>query len=126
MKHKVAISIGSNVADGDAHVKQAIASLSEILSDSRDSGAYVTPALSGDGSTYVNAVMIGRYAGSIDLLKILCKTLEHTHGRDSQARREHRVPLDLDIVVFDNTVLRPKDYTAPYFTKGYIALCSDE
>lgn len=122
--HRVVLSIGSNVADGTDHVIRAIATLRELLTDCRDSGAYTTPALCGDGTTYVNAVFIGNYSGDIATLNTLCKTLEHTHGRDSEARRQRRVPLDLDIVMSDGEILRPKDYDCAYFRQGYSRLTS--
>lgn len=116
---EVTLCVGSNDKCASDNVTRAIACLDTHLRGLKSSGCYETKPLSGTGANYVNAVISGIYYGSLDELEHYCKNLEYTFGRDEQARAQKRVPLDVDIVIADNQVLRPLDYNYDYFQQGW-------
>lgn len=115
-------SIGSDFGDREETVREAIIWLRSILADCRCSDVYETPPVGHVGSNYVNAVVIGYSDRSIEELDRLCKEYEISHGRDNVARRNKIVPVDIDIVMANDEVLRPKDFKCNFFRIGYCRL----
>lgn len=98
-------------------VEETISFLQEVFSESKVSSVYRTPSINGDGSMYANAVFSGLSSMSDDEAESLCKSYEKAKGR-SRIKGD-AVVIDLDVVMVDDTVLRPKDYSRGYFTKGF-------
>ena len=48
--------------------------------------------------------------------------MEYDFGRDSEARERGDVPLDVDIVLFDAEIVRPRDFSQSFFRIGYESL----
>lgn len=112
-------SLGSDFGNREKAVRESIAWLSKILHDSVASEIYETPPVGHNGSNYINAVVHGRCEIRLQELERMCKRYELEHGRDEEARREKRVPIDVDIVMAGGEVLRPKDYGCNFFRLGY-------
>lgn len=123
-RHTAYISIGSNIADGQREIQLARDSLAESLETVEMSDVYTTPAISGDGSIYFNAVACVVTDLDADELNVRLKHWELCRGRDDAARIARRVPIDLDIVIFDGVVLRQRDFSQTYFQIGYQSLQS--
>jgi len=51
-------------------------------------------------------------------LGIKLKETEIEAGRDDECRELGLVPLDMDIVVFDSKILRPRDFAQSFFRIG--------
>lgn len=62
--------------------------------------------------------------GSAALVKFL-KDWESLQGRTRVSSEEGVVPIDLDLVIFDSRILRPKDFERHYFNKGYRELLAN-
>lgn len=113
------ISVGSNIVDGESAVADAVRWLQDCLSVEAISSIYSTPPLSGQGSNYFNLVARGVSSYSLDDFKVLSKEYELRYGRDDNSRRLGVVPIDIDVVVYNNDVVRPRDYEAEYFKIGF-------
>lgn len=113
-KWQAVISIGSNVEPKAQHVADAIAWLAETLTDVESSESYTTPPLRGVGEDYCNAVAIGFCTLPLEELNAKLKEYEAASGR-----LPGKIVIDLDIVMKDNEVLRPRDFQAEYFCHGY-------
>ncbi|MGN0237916.1 MAG: 2-amino-4-hydroxy-6-hydroxymethyldihydropteridine diphosphokinase [Lepagella sp.] len=113
----VVLSVGSNV--GYDEVKSAVEWLSQELKDFQASTLYRTPALQGVGNPYVNAVVIGMISESCEAFNRRLKEYELSCGRDDAARAAGVVPIDIDIVIVDGNVVRPRDYAHSFFQIGY-------
>lgn len=113
------ICIGSNEDTGKDKVLNAIGRLTGSIDIDSISDIYKTPEIHGNGATYHNAVI--RTKTDIDRVRLdkLFKDMEREFGRDELARREARVPIDIDIVIYKGVVLRPKDYNQSFFQIGY-------
>lgn len=119
------IGLASNTDDAEFQMEQAVQTLQTIFRKSSVSNFYQSASISGDGSTYTNAVMAGLTEMSHNELSEKLKKLELKHGRDEQARREKRVTLDLDLVIWDGRIERQNDFEQPYFKRGYRELLAD-
>ncbi|MDE6558844.1 MAG: 2-amino-4-hydroxy-6-hydroxymethyldihydropteridine diphosphokinase [Muribaculaceae bacterium] len=122
---KYVISLGSNCGFREQHLLHALNSLAEISDSIYSSTHYESPALGGSAPHYLNAVAEIETPIPLDDLNRYLKQLEVAEGRDSEARAEGRVPLDADVVVVDDEVIRPKDYSQFFFKRGFEELRSD-
>lgn len=124
MTSDVIFSIGSNFGDRQSTVASAISEMFLILSDPQSSLIYETPDIHGGTARYMNAVVSGKCDLDLNACGKFCKDLEIAYGRDADARAGGVVPLDVDIVVWNGQVLRPRDYRQNFFTIG-LAQISD-
>lgn len=115
----MAISLGSNHADKRASVAAALEWLRATYRDVRCSTIYVTPAFSGIGEDYCNAVAIclSRPGEKPEDVTLELKNYEKLHGRTP-----HTVTIDLDLVIYNDVILRPKDYEREYFRRGFLEI----
>lgn len=119
VQNRVVLSVGANSGDRHGAVEEALKWLGELLQESRFSDIYETPPLGHCGSNYMNAVLAGTYCGDMVQLEQECKDYERRKGRDQEARRKNLVPIDVDIVLWNDSVLRPKDFKSNFFRIGY-------
>lgn len=117
--HKVTLCLGSNAGDRSGNVAKAIRRLADILTDMKISVIYETPEIHGIGTPYCNAVVEGFTAEDARKLNQRLKLLEILQGRTVVMRRLGIVPIDIDIVMMDDKIIRPKDYEQSFFQIGY-------
>lgn len=115
---EVILSVGSNCGDRHLQVSSGIEWLTSILSGAKASTIYTTGDCHGGIRDYMNAVVRGKTATEIEELDRQCKEYELAHGRTAEARRKGDVPVDIDIVVYDKEIIRPKDYRQDFFRIG--------
>ena len=125
MLNKVVISLGSNSPDSDRMMKQAMVWLEENLLSFKCSEIYLTPPLSGVGSDYLNAVAIGETACDQNEFNLMLKDYEKSSGRTLESKKTGVIPIDLDIVIFNDQIVRPKDFSYDFFQIGYRQIASD-
>lgn len=113
------IGIGSNTPDRMERVAAAIRWLGRVFSDGFHSSAYMTRAINGHDPDYLNAVMSVECDGTMDEVNIMLKDYERACGRTAESKLHGEVPIDLDIVVWDGRIVRPKDFGYRYFLQGY-------
>lgn len=119
------IGIGSNVTDREFKVTKAIEALCGAFRKANVSAVYESAPFSGQGEQYVNAVFAGVTNMSMtDVIEFLKQT-EAEAGRNSISSLEGQVELDLDLVIWDGRIVRPKDFERPYFNVGYRQLLAD-
>lgn len=114
--------IGSNCGYRKKNVAASLDWLSKILTSFRHSPIYATPDCHGGPRKYLNAVAIGATLLSPKELTRLCKDREMACGRDSAAREAGDVPVDIDLVVYGEDILREKDYRSAFFIQGLHAI----
>lgn len=116
--HTVTVSVGSNVPGAHERVLAALQWLHGVLGHMRTSDVYCTPARRGS-STYANCVACGTTPLCPEALTERFKAYELGQGRTQAMRARHLVPIDIDVVIHDDVVLRPTDYGRPYFSIGW-------
>ena len=116
MKNTVYISIASNLSNGAEHIENAFGFLRDNYENVVCSTIYSTPSISiGDDSIYFNAVASCEVDG-VESTNIDLKAYESRCGR---IRGMKDVVIDMDIVIADGQILRPRDYDREYFQIGY-------
>lgn len=113
------LSVGSNDGDRVNNVSKAIEWIRDRFAYVAYSSVYETPEIHGVGKPYMNAVAEAASASSLEEVNALLKAYEKSHGRDDDARAEGRVPVDIDIVIWNGVVIRPFDYAAEFFRIGH-------
>lgn len=113
------LSFGSNCGDRGENVHKALDWLIRNFSESRVSEIYETPEIHGIGNPYMNAVGICKVDCSLPELIALTKEYENENGRDSACRQRGDVPIDIDIVLWNEEIVRPLDYSSSFFKIGY-------
>ena len=115
----VVFSIGSNYGDRFANVTYGLNWLSNFLTHFKCSTIYATPDCHGGSREYLNAVAYGVTDISPQQIETICKKIELECGRDESMRNLGNVPLDIDLVVYESQILRPKDFNCAFFKIGY-------
>lgn len=113
------LSLGSNSGDRELHLQNALNFLEDICDNVYTSTHYASPALGGGKPYYLNSVATIDFDGDADELNKRLKECEIIEGRDIAAREAGEVPLDIDIVIEGNTILRPRDFEQYFFRRGY-------
>ena len=117
--NRIVIGIGSNSEDSQRQMELAICHLKSIFSNVVASTAYQTPALNGKDSDYLNAVAVCYTEMTFEEATMALKQWEKTCGRTPESKLKGCIPIDLDIVVWNNEIVREKDYSYSFFTQGY-------
>ncbi|GAB4449365.1 MAG: 2-amino-4-hydroxy-6-hydroxymethyldihydropteridine diphosphokinase [Anaerolineales bacterium] len=114
MNHTVYLSLGSNLGDRAANLKQAIALLPPQMAVLTKSNLYETPPWGyTEQEPFLNqAVMVTTYLDPEPLLKHL-KRLEAALGRTETFRYGPRL-IDIDILFYDDLVLNSPLLTIPH------------
>ena len=116
---KVVLSFGSNCGDRIANIVNALEWFRSLATDCCFSSIYETPEIHGHGAPYMNAVGSGFVNADFDAFLRLTKLYEVKNGRDTSSRLQGKVPIDIDIVICDNDILRPLDFGCEFFQIGY-------
>lgn len=111
----VAIALGSNLGDRDAHLDFAVARLSQFLSHLTVSSRYDTAPVDvvGDQPTYLNAALVGgTVLGPHALLREL-QAIELADGRERPYANAPRT-LDVDLILYGASVVSEPDLMVPH------------
>ena len=114
MNHTVYLSLGTNMGDRAANLKQAVTSLTPQMTVKKKSEVYETPPWGyTEQDAFLNqVVMATTYLEPEPLLKHL-KRLEVALGREATFRYGPRL-IDIDILFFDDLVLETPLLTVPH------------
>lgn len=113
------IGLGSNTPDREFQIQQAIEHIMSFLTRRSVSSVYEVAAYNGKDAPYLNAVIHGHSPVPVPALVKFLKDWESLQGRTEIGDEEGVVPIDLDLVIFDSRILRPKDFERLYFNIGY-------
>ena len=102
---KAYLSLGSNL-EPETHLRRAIEELRERFGVVIVSPFYRTPAVGFDGPDFLNAAAIVETDLDVFALDAWLHALEDAHGRRRDVPRFSSRPLDIDIVFFDDLVLK--------------------
>lgn len=123
--NKFILSIGTNSPDREWQMSHAIKQLKQIFKKTTFSEIYEVPAHNGIDAPYLNAIMVGMTNQTLDEANGALKQWETICGRTPASKQQGVIPIDLDIVVWNNEVIRPVDYSREYVSKGISFLLYD-
>jgi len=111
----VAIALGSNLGDRDAHLAFAVSRLSELLTDLRASTRHDTAPVDVDDDQprYLNAAITGRTALSPRELLRAMQGIEAQQGRLRPYTNAPRT-LDLDLILYGDQIIDDGHLTVPH------------
>lgn len=113
------LSIGTNHTDRDSRIAEAIQWLSGTFRVRSCSEVYEMPAINGTDRPYLNAVAAIDTDTCLPELIDLLKRYETQCGRTPHSKTEGVIPIDIDVIIWNGTIMRPREFAYDYFTKGY-------
>ncbi|MDO4691455.1 MAG: 2-amino-4-hydroxy-6-hydroxymethyldihydropteridine diphosphokinase [Porphyromonadaceae bacterium] len=119
------LTIGSNT-DALRHVAYVERALGEYFSVCRATERMQTAPIDFPYASvaFTNIVLVAETTLGKEEVYTILKQLEADCGRTAQSRRTHLelVPMDLDLIVWDGEVCKPRDLSRPYVQIGLAAL----
>ena len=111
----VAVALGSNLGDRQAHLTYAVSKLQSILTNLKVSRVAETIPLDvpGPQPPFLNAALVGVSAMSARHVLDLLLAIERERGRERPFRGAPRT-LDLDLVLFGDLVISEPDLRVPH------------
>lgn len=113
------IGLGSNTPDREYQISQAIEHICGYLNKCAVSSVYESEAFNGKDAPYMNAVIHGYTAHDHESVVKFLKDWESQCGRTRTDTFEGIIPIDLDLVIWNEHIKRPKDFERHYFNRGY-------
>ena len=113
----VYVALGSNLGDRLEHLSTALMQIDSLpaVSARQVSSVYETdPMGPQDQPDYLNAVCRFAYADTAQVLLARLQGIEALHGRVRSTERWTARPLDLDILLFGNTIIDEPDLQVPH------------
>lgn len=111
----VAIALGSNLGDRDAHLDFAVSRLSQFLTDLRASSRHDTAPVDvvDEQPRYLNAAVVGQTRlGPRELLREL-QQIEADRGRERPYLNAPRT-LDVDLILYGDLILDDETLSVPH------------
>lgn len=118
------IGIGSNMAPRLRRLDMALTALGEIVDIEDASAAVESDDHTGRGPAYLNMAVRCTTEMSLDELQATLRDLERRLGRKPDSKERGQMPVDIDIVEYDGTVVSHDDFERQYFTTCYRQLNS--
>lgn len=111
----VAVALGSNMGDRAANLRLGAAGLAELHDEFQCSGIFETqPMHMSDQPLFLNACCIGRTSLTARQLLESLQRLELRAGRRPGGRRYGPRPLDLDLLLYGDSVIDLSDLVVPH------------
>ncbi len=120
--NQIILGLGSNTTNGKETLQAAIEQLNQFCETLEYSAIYPTPAYNAEQAEerdYVNCVAQGETSLAYEEFCTRCKDLEIVLGRTEEARASKKVPIDIDVICFNKSIIRHKEITAPYLQLGF-------
>lgn len=119
--HLVWLVLGSNLP-GEKAVQQVLKA-QEMVAEAFDgtvrfSTTYCTPAEGHASGVYANAVGCGQTARGLESLEMFCKECERRLGRTEKTPGNPLIAVDIDVVRYDDTIVRPKNLQMSFMQQG--------
>lgn len=125
MNHKCFLSIGSNY-NAEYTIPEACSMLKSVLSDVHFSRCmYTKPIGLPSAKTFVNVVAVGKSLLPVDDTIAQLKQIEYTLGRKPEETKIGCIRIDIDLVQFDNCILKEQDARRNYYLDGLQELLSN-
>lgn len=123
--HRAIITIGSNY-EAERHVPSVLSCLGEYLTIVAQTPPMLTEPIDFpyDSAQFVNVVLLATTSEPLAEVSKHLKLLEESCGRTTARRKIHpeQVPMDIDLIIWDDEVCKPRDLQRPYVTEGLTLL----
>lgn len=117
--NKAILGIGSNYPDAYIRVEECCKRINDMVEFATFSSIYQTEAVGvKPAPPYHNCIALIESSISYDKLKTLFKDMELKAGRNPQDKEKGLVVIDIDIVTWNNDVIKPTDMERSYMKIG--------
>ena len=119
---RVAVSIGSNL-ERERNVKDALTALGKTFGELLRSPVYESAAYGFDGPPFYNLVVVFETPLGVRAVRAKIQAIENLQGRKIGANRSGSRSLDLDLLLYDDSVFRDQGLDVPrreIFEHAYI------
>jgi 2-amino-4-hydroxy-6-hydroxymethyldihydropteridine diphosphokinase len=119
---RVAVSIGSNL-ERERNVKDALSALGKTFGELLRSPVYESTAYGFDGPPFYNLVVVFETPLDVRAVRAKIQAIENLQGRKIGANRSGSRSLDLDLLLYDDSVFRDQGLDVPrreIFEHAYI------
>ena len=112
--HSVLISLASN-NEQEKNLSEARKALTQVLiSPDYTPAIWTEPYGKKEGALYLNQLVSAKTNLDSDELNCILKEIEKSQGRDEEARRQGLVPIDLDLLQYNQQRFHLRDWQRPY------------
>ena len=106
--------LGSNT-DCEANLKSAVSLLRAYFGSIRFSEAiYTEPIGLSDSGLFLNQVAVAGTNASLEEVRRAVKAMEKRLGRMSDSKQKGKIPIDIDLLLWNGTILKPADWEKEY------------
>lgn len=120
--NKVIVCLGSNW-DKESNLERALRALRPYFVSFRLSDRmYTAPIDCPQTGTFLNQVAVGYTVRSCPELKAAFKQIERLLGRTPESKRDGVIPIDIDLLQWNEEVLKPSDMQRDYVVAGLVCL----
>ena len=117
-KHKCVLCLGTNF-EKYTSIQNAREQLSQLFPNIRFSEEMITEAIGQHLlSPFINQIGIFSTELSAKEITEKCKNIEHFLGRKPEYKSQGIVKIDIDLLSFDQLILKPKDMERDFVLKG--------
>lgn len=114
MWNNVILCLGSNT-DCEANLKSAASLLRAYFGSIRFSEAiYTEPIGLSDSGLFLNQVAVAGTNASLEEVRRAVKSMEKRLGRMSDSKQKGKIPIDIDLLLWNGTILKPADWEKEY------------
>ena len=114
MWNNVILCLGSNT-DCEANLKSAASLLRAYFGSIRFSEAiYTEPIGLSDSGLFLNQVAVAGTNASLEEVRRAVKAMEKRLGRMSDSKQKGKIPIDIDLLLWNGTILKPADWEKEY------------
>ena len=108
------IMFGINT-DCEANLKSAVSLLRAYFGSIRFSEAiYTEPIGLSDSGLFLNQVAVAGTNASLEEVRRAVKAMEKRLGRMSDSKQKGKIPIDIDLLLWNGTILKPADWEKEY------------
>ena len=112
--HSILLSLASNY-EQEKNLSEAREALAQVLvSPVYTSAIWTEPCGKKKGSLYLNQLVYAQTDLDCDELNSRLKEMEKAQGRNDEARRQGLVPVDLDLLQYNQQRFHLRDWQRPY------------
>ena len=116
---KALISLGANTTDKKQRLADTIVAIAQIAFIEAQTPIYETAA---EGSVatlpYANALILIETSAEYEELRVTFKQWERNAGRTAESKAQGLIPLDIDIVTWNDHVIKERDMEFEYMKLG--------
>lgn len=120
------LCLGSN-NNKEVNLKKALSLLQSHFPEIRfSSPVYTQPENISNPELFLNQIAILQTPETRLSVNALLKSFETRIGRTSEDKKRHRIPIDIDIIRWNEEILKQEDMLRPFVIDGIKELCSEK